>query len=367
MGALQYVHIPGYAALLLRKSYADLTLPGALMTRAHDWLAGTDARWDDRAKAYRFPEGASVSFGYLERDEDMYRYKGAEFQYIGIDELTQHNERPYRYLFSRLRRLEGSRVPLRMRAASNPGDRGHDWVKARFIDPGDPDRPFIPAKLGDNPSLDREEYERSLMELDPVTREQLLNGDWSARAGGSKFRREWFEVVDAAPAFERVVRYWDMAASEPKRGADPDYTVGVLLGRTEAGQYYVVDVRRLRAKPLDVERAVAQCAKIDGVATAIRMEQEPGASGVQAIDHYRREVLPAYDFEGVRSTGPKEVRANPLSSQAHAGNVKILRARWNADYLDELEAFPTAAHDDQVDATSGAFNEVHTDRVWAVA
>src|SRR5687767_3640230 len=45
MAALRYVDVPRYAALLLRKSYADLALPGALMDRAKEWLAGSDARW----------------------------------------------------------------------------------------------------------------------------------------------------------------------------------------------------------------------------------------------------------------------------------------------------------------------------------
>lgn len=369
MAALQYVDVPGYAALLLRKSYADLVLPGALLTRAHEWLAGTDARWDDRAHAYRFPAGSSLTFGYLERDDDRFRYKGAELQFIGIDELTQHNELPYRYLFSRQRRLEGSNVPVRMRATSNPGDRGHDWVKARFIDPGDPTRPFIPASLADNPSLDREDYERSLAELDPVTRAQLLNGDWSARTLGGKFRREWYDVVDAAPAeLDRVVRYWDMAATEAKRGADPDWSAGVKMARTGAGLYYVLDVKRIRAKPLDVQRLIAQTAVIDSTAVAVRMEQEPGSSGKTMIDHYRRNVLPAYDFRGVPSTGAKEIRANPFSSQSHAGNVKLVRGAWIGDYLDELDAFGSGAgHDDQVDASSGAFTDLHIERLWGAA
>lgn len=368
MAALQYVHVPGYAALLLRKSYADLTLPGALMSRAHEWLAGTDATWDDRAKAYRFPSGASVGFGYMERDDDRFRYKGAELQFVGIDELTQHNEIVYRYMFSRLRRLAGSNIPIRIRAASNPGDRGHDWVKARFIDPGDPTRPFIPAKLADNPALDQDEYRASLEQLDPVTREQLLNGDWTARIGGSKFRREWFDIADVAPAQGvRWVRFWDMAATEPKKGEDPDWTVGALVGRHESGTYYIADIQRMRGRPQSVEAIVKQTAALDTVNVPVRMEQEPGASGVAMIDHYRRRVLPQYDFRGVRSTGPKEVRANPLSSQAEAGNVKLVRGRWNADFLDEADGFPHGAHDDQVDAVSGGFSEVHVTREWRAA
>jgi hypothetical protein len=108
----------------------------------------------------------------------------------GIDEVTQHTDFRYRYLFSRLRKLVGMDVPIRMRGATNPGGKGHDFVKHRFITTSAPDREFIPAKLIDNPALNAEEYIRSLEHLDPVTRAQLLEGDWDAFTDG-RFKRDW--------------------------------------------------------------------------------------------------------------------------------------------------------------------------------
>jgi hypothetical protein len=175
MGALQYVDIPGYSALVLRKSYSDLSQPGALIPRAAEWLGGTGAKWNGADHIWRFPSGATLSFGYLETEADKYRYQSAEYQYIGFDELTQFAESQYTYLFSRLRRLRGSNLPLRMRSASNPGGFGHDWVKERFITHREGRRVFIPAKLDDNPYLDQAEYRSALAELDSVTRAQLLN------------------------------------------------------------------------------------------------------------------------------------------------------------------------------------------------
>ena len=105
MAALQYVEVPEYAAILFRQSYADLSLPGALMDRAHGWLFQTDARWGDLKKTWIFPSGATLSFGYLENENDKYRYQSAEFQFVGFDELTQFTESQYTYLHSRLRRL----------------------------------------------------------------------------------------------------------------------------------------------------------------------------------------------------------------------------------------------------------------------
>ena len=201
MEALKYVAVPGYAAILFRRTYSDLSLPGALMDRAHEWLAGTEARWSDKEKTWHFPSGASVTFGYLENHRDHFRYQGAEFQMIGFDELTQFFENQYRYLFSRLRRLKGSRVPIRMRAASNPGGIGHEWVRDRFpiLTAPTPQRAFVSARVDDNPHLDREEYAASLRQLADVDRERLLAGDWVIQNEGLVFPGLQACVVDPQP------------------------------------------------------------------------------------------------------------------------------------------------------------------------
>ena len=368
MAALMFADTPGYSAILFRRTYNDLALPGALMDRAMEWLGGTEAHWDGVKHIWRFPSGATLTFGNLEHEQDKFRYQSAEFQYIGFDELTQFLESQYRYLFGRRRRLDTAiarNIPLRMRSASNPGNIGHDWVKRRFLIEGAASgRIFIPAKLDDNPYLDRAEYVKSLEELDPITRRQYLLGDWTARHGGSIFLREWFQdsFVNVLPANITKVRYWDMAATKPKPNTDPDYTVGILVGFKE-GQYYVGDVERFRKAPPETEAIVKTTAELDGRNTHIFMEQEPGSSGVTVIDHYARNVLVGYAFTGVKTTGPKEERAIPVSTAAEAGNIKIVRAAWNGEFLDELEAFPIGFHDDQVDALSGAIAQLATSRL----
>ncbi len=360
MAALQYFDVNGYHAILLRRTFKALTMPEALLDRADQWLTGTGAKWKDSESAWVSPEGASVSFGYLENDRDVEQYQSAAFQFIGYDELTQFLEKQYQYMFSRLRRLKDIEIPLRVRWASNPGSIGHEWVKQRFLIEGQKyNRPFIPAKLTDNPHLDQVQYIKSMSNLDPITRKQLLDGDWSAKQAGSKFKREWFEIVEAMPAECKRVRYWDLAATEKKKASDdPDYTAGALVGRTKEGTYYIADIRRLRGTPLHVEALIKQTAQMDGKSVTIYMEQEPGSSGVNTIDHYRREVLAGFTFYGVRSTGSKEERANPVSSQAEASNIKLVRGNWINSYLDEVESFPLGAHDDQVDAVSGAIEQL---------
>lgn len=199
LAALQYVDVPRYAAILFRKTLADLKLPGALMARSKQWgLEKRGAKFNENDKQWKFPSGASLSFGYMKNDEDRYRYQSAEFQFIGFDELTQFSRMQYTYMFSRCRRPSDlskgdplARVPLRVRAASNPGGRGHEWVKRRFITkvdspPADPtQRVFIPSRLEDNPSIDANTYKQALDELDDKTRAQLLDGDWDAREPGN--------------------------------------------------------------------------------------------------------------------------------------------------------------------------------------
>lgn len=226
MGALQYVHDPKFAALIMRRTYQDLALPGAIMDRSHDWLRGTDATWNDRDKRWTFPSGATLSFGYIDNEKDKYRYQGMEIQYLGVDELTQIPEKWYTYLLSRLRRIEGSRIVLKARGATNPGGIGHRWVKHRFVESKTVDRIFLPAKLEDNPSLDAVSYEKALSNLDRVTHEQLRHGKWLDDSGGLVY-----EVDDALNVIE-----------EEPEGLDR-HVVAADFGFTDASAFVVLGWR----------------------------------------------------------------------------------------------------------------------------
>ena len=221
----------------------------------------------------------------------------------------------------------------------------------RFVESKAKDRRFIPATLQDNPYLEQQTYIANLMNLDVVTRAQLLNGDWDIQLSGNFFKRPWFEIIPERPKhIGKAVRYWDLAASK-----DGDYTVGALMGEA-LGIYYLIDVQRIRETPGKVEALVKQMAEIDGVETPIIMEQEPGSSGINTIDHYSRDTLKGFNFKGDRVTGDKATRAGPLSSASEAGNVKLVKGSWNGPWLDEAMLFPEGEHDDQIDATSGALS-----------
>lgn len=366
MAAMQYVDIPNYSAILFRRTYADLALPGAIMDRFVSWMAPhSDVRWNSNNYTAVFPSGARISFGYLNNSQDYLRYKGAEFQFIGMDEVTEIRESDYRYLFSRLRRPASgplSQVPLRMRAASNPAP---NWVRQRFIVEGrETGRIFVPSKLTDNPGIDAASYRQTLQSLDPVERRRLEEGDWWTTSLGSLFERESFVIIDPLDVPEvtnaaRVVRFWDLAATEPSQSnPDPDWTVGTLM-LFDQGVAYVLDVKKARVNGHQVENLISQTAYEDGHAVAIRMEQEPGSSGKALLDQYARYVLPGYDFAGIRATGDKVTRARPFAAAVANGNVRLVRAPWLTEWLDEFASFPEAAnHDDQVDSAVGAFTHL---------
>ena len=357
MAALMYVDVPGYSALLLRRTFTDLSLPGALMDRCADWLRNTDAKWDDKGHTWRFPSGATITFGYLEGAKDHERYQGAHFQFVGFDELTQFLQPQYSYLHSRLRRLEGSTVPIRMRGASNPGGVGHTWVRLHFITSDDPTRRYLPAGLDDNPYLDQDAYRQQLDRLDPVTRAQLRDGDWNVTRATGMFRRASFKLVATAPTSGSWVRFWDLASTAPEAGKNPDRTAGVLMGIYDQ-QLWIADMAVLQAGPGGVQALVKRTAKADVLlrpSVQCRMEQEPGSAGKTVIYHYGRRVLGGYDFRGVRSSGNKVVRAQPFAADVFNGFVSVVEAPWVPSFFEELEIFDEGEHDDQVDACSGAY------------
>lgn len=358
MAALQYVHVPGYAALLLRRTYPDLALPGAIMDRAGEWLHPTDATWHDKDKTWRFPSGATLTFGYLQTEVDKHRYQSAEFQFIGLDEATSFRESQYTYLLSRLRRLQGMAVPIRARCASNPGGPGHEWVHRRFVDKRTRgDRLFVPAKLEDNPYLDTAEYERSLAELDHITRRQLRHGDWAAKQE-SLFKLEWFgrryKADGPLPEFVQVIQVVDSAFSADVAA---DWSVIATWGAT-ANQIYLLDVWRKRVEYPQLIRALKdQYAKWEHASPWLYIENK--ASGQSAIQTIRQETaIPVRKFEP--GTASKMARAQSGTLLFEAGRVVLPDAApWLAAWIDEhldygAETAKSDAHDDQVDTSSMA-------------
>jgi len=235
---VRYLNNPNAQMLLVRRSTEELreliSVSKQLYPRAIPGI-----KFMERDKTWVAPSGATLWMSYLDRDDDVMRYQGQAFNWIGFDELTQWSTPyPWNYMRSRLRTTKASGLPLYMRATTNPGGPGHQWVKKTFIDPGTPRKPFwatdpetgetiawpkghtregqplfkrrfIPATLFDNPYLaDDGMYEANLLSLPEHQRRQLLEGDWDINEGAAfpEFNRklhvvEPFEIPHSWPRF----------------------------------------------------------------------------------------------------------------------------------------------------------------------
>ena len=175
-------------------------------------------------------------------------------------------------------------------------------------------------------------------------------------AEGGMFHRSWFSIIDAVPSSGQWVRWWDRAATS----LAGDYTVGVLM-LASGGRYYIADVQRGQWSSDERNKIMVQTAELDAMRTGNRCiiwtEQEPGSSGVDMAKALIR-LLAKFPVYAETSSGSKEVRAMPFAAQCEAGNVSLLRGDWNSAYLDEMSTFPLGTNDDQVDASSGAYNKL---------
>jgi len=180
---------------------------------------------------------------------------------------------------------------------------------------------------------------------------------------GGLFKRDKLKVItkEQLPAGKSFVecRAWDVAATEPARGKDPDFTVGAKLRRYDDGSYVVMHIVRGQYGPAQGDDVMLSTAKADGVSCRQREEQEPGSSGKKVIASHVK-LLAGYDYAGEPSSGDKATRAKPFAIQVDAGNVTILAdGTWDVQaFIDELTLFPNGRHDDQVDGTVKAFNEL---------
>lgn len=359
MGALVYVDQPDYSAIIFRESYQQLALPGGLLDVAEHWLIPhNEVHYDKTDKLFTFPSGARLKFAYMQAEQDKFNYQSSEFQYIGFDEVTGFSLSQYLFLYSRLRKKAGCNIPLRMRSASNPIGQGFEWVKDRFITNRQPGVIFLPAKLSDNPHIDKESYIKSLDKLDPITREKILNGDWNVREESVMFKTQWFKTVLERPVgISNKIRVWDMAATAEKDATDrSSYTVGTLLARLHDKTFCVLDIIRLQGSPKEVEETIKSAAVRDGRGVEIFIEQEGGSSGKSLMDHYARNVLLGWSLTPVSPTGSKVVRAQPLASYMEKGYFSFVASALTPAILDEFLMFPIGKHSDCVDSVSHAFN-----------
>jgi len=340
---LALVNHPGLRVLVISPTYPIL-MESTLLTL--DLIIPEHLIIDKNEQKHKWKLSNGSEILYRSAD-DPDSIRGMEAGWLWADELAK--ARTDEAWKRGIGRLSQKNMPCRAIVTTTP--KGMTWLYDEFIVNATPDHFVVFSSTAENAANLPPDYVSTLeKQYGGAFYQQELMGQFVDIAGSGFFKREWFEIVDDYPRNARKVRYWDLAATP-----EGDYSVGALLAEIQ-GVFYVIDIARTRATPGEIERLVRQCAEMDGPSTKIYMEQEPGSSGVNTIDHYAREVLKGMDFRADRVTGNKVMRAGPVSAAAQAGNVKLMRAAWVQAFLDELLLFPNGAHDDQVDALSGAFS-----------
>jgi predicted phage terminase large subunit-like protein len=174
--------------------------------------------------------------------------------------------------------------------------------------------------------------------------------------GGGSFPIDKFTIIPQCPSrneVKRSVRYWDKAGSKGT-GA---FTVGVLMHMLNDGRFVISNVKREQLGAFEREKLIKNTAETDnsdGWVVDTFTEQEPGSGGKESAE---RTIVNLAGFNAYkdRVRGNKELRAEPYAAQVQAGNVFLVAGKWNDDFVDEHETFPSGKYKDQVDAAGGAF------------
>ena len=409
---LYHIGVPGFFCVTFRREYTQITNAGGLWDESMLLYPNFGSKPLKGNLSHSFPSGARIEFDHLNGESSVLSWQGSQIPLIQFDELTHFSKAQFFYMLSRNRSTCG--VKPYVRATTNPD--ADSWVAefiAWWIDQdtgipipersgvirwfiritdtivwgesreeliekyGDPDlahdheeqvqpksMTFIGASIFDNRELMRKDpgYLANLKALPLVERERLLGGNWKIRkSAGMYFRRAWVKTVEFAPTTNiDLVRHWDLAATTEGEGRDPDWTVGTLLGRVKTDDtyhFYVIDRVKLRGTPGEVERTVLNTASRDGTRVKVSLPQDPGQAGKAQARRFVA-LLAGYTVSIETESGDKVTRFGPFSAQCEGGNVSVVRADWNEDWFDCLEAFPEAAHDDDADSASGAFNKL---------
>ena len=316
--ALRQVHIPHYRALLLRKTYPQLS---ELIDRSRAIypLAFPGAKFKKTEHCWLFPSGAMIFFGAMQRAEDRFQYQGKRFDFIGFDELTHFTWEEYSYLFSR-NRPGGPGTRVYMRATANPGGVGHAWVKARFISAAPPLTPiweevqvdtpegvktmrrsriFVPATVFDNERLLGSDpaYLANLALLPEAERRALLYGSWDAFDGQvfCEWRNDPRHYADGK--FTHVIAPFDIPPHwRIWRGFDFGYAKPFSVGWYAADErgklyriceYYGCTGRPNQGVQLDAAAIAAEIRRIESEEPNLRGREILGVADPSIFDESR--------------------------------------------------------------------------------
>lgn len=405
MESTRHINDPRYNGVIFRRESPQITSGGGLWDTASQIYPSVGGTPKEHKLTYIFPQGSYVKFTHLQHESDKLNHQGAQYVFIGFDELTHFTEGQFWYLLTRNRPPSGCNIRPYVRCTTNPEsdswvrelilwwideetgyairersgiiryftriDDSIIWVDKDWKDSegnGPRSITFIPSYIDDNPAGMEADptYKSNLMAQDKVNRERLLHGNWNITYKGGMFNPGWFKIIDRAPEDIEWVRYWDRAATEPKdEDDDPDWTAGALVGM-HGGELYIKDIIRFRDTPAVNEKRIKEAAKEDGIDVSIGYEVEPGSSGKEVAQYYQTKVLKGYTVLLDHPKGSKVERCKPWCALAEHGHVYLVKGPWNRPFLAEAGGFPFGKKD-QIDSVSGGYKMNTLDKyVWQV-
>ena len=367
--ALRQVHIPHYRALILRKTYPQLS---ELIDKTMRYYKPVfpQARYNGTSHCWTFPSGAKIYFGSLHHAQDKYNYQGKAFDFIGVDELTHFTWDEYSYVMSR-NRPSGPGTRVYIRATANPGGVGHGWVKSRFISPAPagtrmvqlmkvktPDgdeitrrrtRIFIPSTVFDNPALLKNDpsYIGTLASLPEAEKQALLYGSWDSFSGQvfTEWRNDpnhyedqrWTHVIApfTIPKHWKIYRGYDFGFSKP-------FSVGWYAADEEGRLYRIKELygctgrpnEGLRIDPVEQARRIREAEQNDPV---LRGRVIQGIADPAIFDESRGESIAA-----MMERGPNFLHWMPGDHTRLAGKMQFhYRLAFNEDGRPMLQVFNT--------------------------
>lgn len=360
MAASQFLHVPGYHAIIFRSTRPNCQ---DIIDRSQEWFRDFGKFVGNlRGGRWKFPSGAKLDFGYIYREADKYNYKGPEYQFVGFDEASEFLFTQYSYLKTRMRKKTCQRhhktgfnpecvvcqvskylqgVPIRLRAASNPDNKGREWLLREFITDEairdiDADRAqpiywkgkrfFIPSRVEENPGVNAEEYvNTALADLPPNLRAQLHRGSWSV-IEGALLKQEWLRYwtnegdlyvphdsmhnptavrIDKRTCFRfatlDTASTGDAEQKRKKAGKEHSWSVCAVwdwAGTTQGGYLFLVHVWRAQVEWVDLEEAIPPVLQEWGVKKAVI---EYADSGKALISRLNRDGFQVMAFHPTRS------------------------------------------------------------------
>lgn len=401
MNHIRYKDVKGFQSTIFRKTYPQIEAAGGLWDKSLELFPPAGGRGNASSLKWKFGDRSTCKFAHMAHERDKDNIQGGANCYIGLDEGTHFSWGQFTAMIANNRSTCGIKPFIRVTCNPDPSS----WL-ASFISPWlgddgyvgqgqsgqvkyfvmkeevtwvDGDRPvdgvapmsvqYISADLWDNPILMEKDpgYLAKLQSLPLVERERFLGvkgrgGNWKIRAeSGTVFDRSWLKCSHP-PNIEvgdRLLRYWDLAATTQSNVKKGDFTVGLLLHHHQISDtYWVRDVVRKRLPPAHTNQLIRETADRDGRNVIIRWQQDPGAAGVRDSITLQG-LLAGYNARGESEMRDKISRALPVSYACEIGKVKLAIAGWNPTFLAELDGFPDrCVNDDQVDGLSGAFNSL---------